>query len=88
MYCLEVIHDINSKATKRAIKSAVQTRDCSYQVSKRGIVIHSAKCRDTVFIQAGERADWFLRIVRRYEAVKNQAAVNNFIERTYANNCA
>jgi hypothetical protein len=84
MYCLEVIHSINAKA---AVKSAVANREASYCASKRGIVLHSAIYRDTVFIHAGYRANAFLRIAKKHEQAKNKTALNNLIERIYAKNC-
>lgn len=80
MYCLEVIRSINNR---KVVKSAVQERQASYNASASGVVLHSAIHRDTVFIHKGERADSFLRIVRRYESVGNRAAINALIERIY-----
>lgn len=78
MYCLEVIHSINSR---RPVKTAVATRDCSSQASRGGYVLHSASARDTVFI-SGTLAIAF----KKFLAGKpTQAQINAKIERIYTN---
>lgn len=81
MYCLEVIHSINNR---KPVKSAVDTRDCSFVASRGGIVLHSARARDTVFVHPGPRAK---RVLARLNKLASDPAkrqkLNLYIENLY-----
>lgn len=83
MYCLEVIHSINNR---KPVKSAVAERDCSFVASRGGIVLHSARARDTVFVHPGPRAK---RILARLNKLASDPAkrqkLNLYIEKIYSN---
>ncbi len=59
MYSLDVIHSMNARASKPV--EAETTRHCSFVKSATGIVLHSAKHRNTVFIKKGSDSDAFYR---------------------------
>ena len=81
MYCLEVIHSINNR---KSVKSAVAERDCSFVRSRGGIVLHSARARDTVFIHPGRYADGVLaRLNKLARKPGNRQALNLYIENLY-----
>lgn len=53
-------------------------RHCSFSGdSKSGVVLHSARLRNTVFLSAGKRASDFLR---RWWSVNSQEARNKLVE--------
>jgi len=75
MYCLEVIHSINERAARKGRAPRQQSRDCSFNVTSRGIILHSASHRDTTFL-SGLAADKFVARVKGLQ----QSAVNSIIE--------
>lgn len=60
MYDLATIHRINQP---RAAVETETTRHCSYVASAKGVVLHSAKKRSTVFLSP-DRARLFLTLVK------------------------
>ena len=81
MYCLEVIHAINNR---KAVKTAVAERDCSFVSSRGGIVLHSARARDTVFIHPGRYANAVLAKLNKLASNKSdRQALNLYIENLY-----
>lgn len=82
MHSLDIIISINKNPIKRGFrKPSTQSRECSHCTSKQGIVIHSAKCRDTVFVPRD--ASDFASISRRLDTLTGDR-YNAFAERTYA----
>jgi hypothetical protein len=81
MYCLQVIKSINNRPAK---KSSVDSRDCSFVASRGGIVLHSARARDTVFIHPGRYAQAVLAKLNKLASSKrNRQALNLYIENLY-----
>lgn len=81
-----IIRDNNEAVRKfKADKRSAETnhnRECSMTGdAESGIVIHSAKCRETRFIRAGAAARAFLL---RYGRAVGQAARNRIIESHFA----
>ncbi len=60
MYSLEVIQAMNRNTSGLKVESET-TRHCSYAVGGTGIVLHSAKKRNTVFLRNGRDTDAFYR---------------------------
>ena len=83
MHDLKTIIKLNDDAVRnfKAKAKGVETnhnRECSMTGdAESGIVIHSAKCRETRFIPAGAAAKTFLF---RYGRARSQAARNYIIE--------
>ena len=79
MLGLTEIIAVNNKAARKAHRAEHETsRHCSYTGSMtRGVVLHSAKHRSTVFLAKGHEANDFL--VRRF-AYGTLAAVDKLIE--------
>lgn len=77
MYSLDVIISMNNRPQR---KSAVANRDCSYQASRKGYVLHSASARDTVFI-SGSAAITFKKFL---SGSPSQKSINRKIESIYA----
>jgi hypothetical protein len=80
MFSLSTIIAMNNKAARKSRRS-VETetsRHCSFTGSTlRGIVLHSAKLRNTVHLDSGRDANDFLA---RYSAARNRAAKDALIE--------
>lgn len=59
MYSLDVIRKINNRAARP--HETETTRHSSFNETRLGIVLHSAKQRNTVFIKSGRAAKVFLQ---------------------------
>ena len=85
MYCIEVITSLNNRAAARQLQPKIQSRDCSFHIGAKGIVLHSARHRDTVYIAASSsiycKTAGYLRALTR---LGNQAKINSTIEKLYA----
>lgn len=76
MYDLQVIISMNNRTT---VRSAVSTRDCSFNASRGGYVLHSARARDTIFL-SGVPAQAFKEFLATNPS---QAKINTRIESIY-----
>jgi hypothetical protein len=85
MYCLEVITSINNRASARQLQPKSQSRDCSFHIGKKGIVLHSARHRDTIYIHAESKiyckTAGYLRALTR---LGNQTKINATVEKLYS----
>lgn len=84
MFSLETIVSMNNRAAQKALRpSETETsRHCSYSGNHAtGIVLHSAKQRNTVFIQAGDEAGNFLKA---WMATTNVAESDALVESYFA----
>ncbi|CAB4167264.1 hypothetical protein UFOVP861_12 [uncultured Caudovirales phage] len=85
MYCLEVITSINDRASARQLQPKSQSRDCSFHIGKKGIVLHSARHRDTIYIHAESKiyckTAGYLRALTR---LGNQTKINATVEKLYS----
>jgi hypothetical protein len=81
MFALAEIVEMNRRAAVKAVKAENNfDRLCSWSGdSKRGIVLHSAKFRNTVFLRPKLAADF----VRRWLSVNSQDARNTLVERFF-----
>jgi len=78
MFALTEIVEMNRRAAVRAVKAENNfDRACSYAGdAKSGVVLHSARLRNTVFL-GPKRAANFLR---RWNSVNSQEARNHIVE--------
>jgi len=85
MYCLQTIISLNNRAAAKALAPRKQSRDCSFHIGAKGIVLHSARHRDTVYIAASSsiysKTAGYLRALTR---LGNQGKINTTIENFYA----
>lgn len=88
MYSLEIIKSINNRAAAKALKSLKarkQSRDCSFCITPKGIVLHSARHRDTVYVHGGSSTYRHLaNLLSRLDESGNQSSINQIIERRYS----
>jgi len=79
MHSLEQIIKMNNKAAVKAETNF--DRHCSFQGdAKSGVVLHSAKLRNTVFVPAGRKAERFLS---RWWSVNSQEQRDALVERYF-----
>lgn len=85
MYCLSVIHTINERESKRQLAKKNIARDCSFNVTNKGMVLHSAKLRSTIFIP--QDSDGYWKLVLDLETLQdrsNKRDLNKVIESFFA----
>lgn len=78
----QIIADNNAAVERFKLKQKAgednYNRNCSFQGdSSSGVILHSAKCRETRFIRGGKDAAAFCS---RWVACKSQAARNRLVE--------
>ncbi len=84
MYSLSVIRSINNRAAAKALAPRKQSRDCSFCITPKGIVLHSARHRDTVYIHGGNSTYRHLaNLLPRLAQSGSQSSINKIIERRY-----
>jgi len=80
MYSLPTLMRLN--AQPRPAAETETTRHCSFNGNaSRGVIIHSAKHRNTLFLQAGDDASAFLR---SYRARRSAGSRDRLIESYFA----
>ena len=81
MFALTEIVEMNRKAAVRAAKVETNhNRECSYAGDvSTGIVLHSARFRNTVFLRPKLAKDF----LRRWNSVNSQEARNTIVERFF-----
>lgn len=77
MYCLEVIRSASFQSPPAKATPALDARDCSFHLAKRGLILHSACHRSTVFLP--REAPNFKRVLRKLRR-RTQAGRNRLIE--------
>jgi hypothetical protein len=78
MFALSEIVEMNRRAAVKAVKAESNfDRACSYSGNaKGGVVLHSARLRNTVFLRPKLAANF----LRRWNSVNSQEARNRLVE--------
>jgi hypothetical protein len=82
MFDLETIVKMNDKAARVAPIEDNHSRACSFTGDSRGgVVLHSAKFRNTVFLNGSLRSSrQAANFIRRWNSVNSQEARNRIVE--------
>jgi hypothetical protein len=78
MFALNEIVEMNRRAALKSVKAETNfDRECSYSGEVHtGIVLHSARLRNTVFLRPSLAANF----LRRWNSVNSQEARNRIVE--------